>query len=417
MAEETSNGPASAAEPPKANPLASPALKPAGTLQVKPVIRKPTIGGGALKPGLKLPPKPAGATPLKTVTTSSPLKAGLKMPATPTLKAGLKLPTKPVIRKPGSGVAPAPLKPAAPTPTAAAPAPAPAPAAPAPVAAPVAAPMVAKPVAAPVVAKPVAAPAVAKPVAAPAVAKPISAEPASSSLTALKAVTQNLKSVTTAVPQQAILHKTGIIADPTKDMTEAQKQAAKSKTARISLSEAVGVAPVKNENAPMKTIRIKRPADIPSNGPAAVAKTVVAAPVAAPVAAAPAAAAPAAPAAKPADVSVTQRKTLKITRPSEGVVRPAGKFGIKKPAAPAAAAPAKPAAPGAAPAAGDVADIPDIPDIPSVAALPPVGAADDTVADVPAIVGVIGVIAQAAACVVIGALAWFLYQDAQVPLF
>ena len=399
MAEETSNGPASAAEPPKANPLASPALKPAGTLQMKPVIRKPTIGGGALKPGLKLPPKPAGATPLKTVTTSSPLKAGLKMPATPTLKAGLKLPTKPVIRKPGSGVAPAPLKPAAPTPTAAAPAPAPAPAAPAPVAAPVAAPMVAKPVAAP------------------AVAKPISAEPASSSLTALKAVTQNLKSVTTAVPQQAILHKTGIIADPTKDMTEAQKQAAKSKTARISLSEAVGVAPVKNENAPMKTIRIKRPADISSNGPAAAAKTVVAAPVAAPVAAAPAAAATAAPAAKPADVSVTQRKTLKITRPSEGVVRPAGKFGIKKPAAPAAAAPAKPAAPGAAPAAGDVADIPDIPDIPSVAALPPVGAADDTVADVPAIVGVIGVIAQAAACVVIGALAWFLYQDAQVPLF
>ena len=399
MAEETSNGPASAAEPPKANPLSSPALKPAGTLQMKPVIRKPTIGGGALKPGLKLPPKPAGATPLKTVTTSSPLKAGLKMPATPTLKAGLKLPTKPVIRKPGSGVAPVPLKPAAPTPTAAAPAPAPAPAAPAPVAAPVAAPMVAKPVAAP------------------AVAKPISAEPASSSLTALKAVTQNLKSVTTAVPQQAILHKTGIIADPTKDMTEAQKQAAKSKTARISLSEAVGVAPVKNENAPMKTIRIKRPADISSNGPAAAAKTVVAAPVAAPVAAAPAAAATAAPAAKPADVSVTQRKTLKITRPSEGVVRPAGKFGIKKPAAPAAAAPAKPAAPGAAPAAGDVADIPDIPDIPSVAALPPVGAADDTVADVPAIVGVIGVIAQAAACVVIGALAWFLYQDAQVPLF
>ena len=399
MAEETSNGPVSAAEPPKANPLASPALKPAGTLQMKPVIRKPTIGGGALKPGLKLPPKPAGATPLKTVTTSSPLKAGLKIPATPTLKAGLKLPTKPVIRKPGSGVAPAPFKPATPAaPAAAAPAPAPAPAASAPVAA------------------PVAAPAVAKPVAAPAVAKPISAEPASSSLTALKAVTQNLKSVTTAVPQQAILHKTGIIADPTKEMSEAQKQAAKSKTARISLSEAVGVAPVKNENAPMKTIRIKRPADLQPNGPA-VAKTVVAAPVAAPVAAVPAAAT-ADPAAKPAGVSVTQRKTLKITRPSEGVVRPAGKFGIKKPAAPAAAAaPAAPAAPGAVPDVGDVADIPDIPDIPAVAALPPVGAANDTVADVPAIVGVIGVIAQAAACVVIGALAWFLYQDAQIPLF
>ena len=398
MAEEISNGPVSAAEPPKANPLAASAIKPAGTLQMKPVIRKPAIGG-ALKPGLKLPPKPAGSAPLKTVTTASPLKPGLKMPATPTLKAGLKLPTKPVIRKPGSAPAPSLLKPAAPA--AAAPAPAPAPAA------------------APVVAKPVAAPVVAKPVAAPAVAKPIAAEVPAGALNALKAVTQNLKAVTQnlngAAPatQQAVLHKTGIIADPAKEMTEAQKQAAKSKTARISLSEAVGVAPVKNENAPMKTIRIKRPTDIQAGGPAKPAVAPVAAPAVAPVAA------PAAPAEKTEDASVTQRKTLKITRPSAGVVRPAGKFGIKKPAAPSAA-PAAPAAatPAAALApAADVADIPDIPDIPAVAPLSPVGAAGDTVSDVPAIVGVISVIAQAAACVVIGALAWFLYQDAQVPLF
>jgi hypothetical protein len=260
-------------------------------------------------------------------------------------------------------------------------------------------------------------------VAAPAVAKPIAAEAPAGALNALKAVTQNLKAVTQnlngAAPatQQAVLHKTGIIADPAKEMTEAQKQAAKSKTARISLSEAVGVAPVKNENAPMKTIRIKRPTDLQAGGPAKPAVAPVAPPAVAPVAAP--AAASAVPAEKPEDASVTQRKTLKITRPSAGVVRPAGKFGIKKPAAPSAA-PAAPAAatPAAAPApAADVADIPDIPDIPAVAPLSPVGVAGDTVSDVPAIVGVISVIAQAAACVVIGALAWFLYQDAQVPLF
>ena len=400
MAEEANTSPVSAAEPPKANPLAAPAAKTAATLQMKPLIRKPVIGGagGALKPGLKLPPKPgaaAGASPLKTVSTASPLKPGIKLPAAPALKPGIKLPTKPVIRKPGTGVAPAPLKPAVP----AAPKPAAAPVAAAPAPAPAAAPV------APVAAKPVA------PVAAPVVAKPISAEPPKSALGALKAVTQNLKNVAAAAeaPQQAVLHKTGIVAAPVAELTDAQKQAAKSKTARISLSEAVGVAPVKNENAPMKTIRIKRPTDIQSGGPA-VAKP--AAPVAAAVVAAPVAAPAAAPAEK-SDVSVTQRKTLKITRPSGLGVRPSGKFGVNKPAAPAAPA-AKPAAPAAG---GDVADIPDIPDMPAVAALPPAGASGDTVPDVPAALGLIGVIVQVAACAVIGALAWFLYQDAQIPLF
>ena len=394
MAEETNTSPVSAAEPPKANPLAAPAAKTAATLQMKPVIRKPAIGGAgvALKPGLKLPPKPgvAAASPLKAVA-ASPLKPGLKMPAAPTLKPGIKLPTKPVIRKPGSGIAP--LKPAVP----AAPKPA------VPVAAP-AAPAAAAPT------EPV------KPTAPVApVATPISAEPPKSALGALKAVTQNLKNVqvSSEVPQQAVLHKTGIIAAPVKDLTDAQKQAAKSKTARISLSEAVGVAPVKNENAPMKTIRIKRPANLQTSGPATAkpADAPVAAPVVAPVAAAPAAAAPAPAPAEKGDVSLTQRKTLKITRPSNLGVRPAGKFGINKPAAPAA-----PAAAAAPSAGGEVADIPDIPDMPAVS-LPSVGAAGDTVADVPAVVGIIGVVVQIAACAVIGALAWFLYQDAQIPLF
>ena len=61
----------------------------------------------------------------------------------------------------------------------------------------------------------------------------------------LKSVTQKLKGVTQEIPQQAILHKTGIIAD--QDLTEAQKQASKSRTARISLSDALGVAPVHND--------------------------------------------------------------------------------------------------------------------------------------------------------------------------
>ena len=78
---------------------------------------------------------------------------------------------------------------------------------------------------------------------------------------ALKSVTQKLKGITQQIPAQAILHKTGIIADGA--VSDAQKQAAKSKTARISLSDAMGVAPVKNEAAPMKTIKIKRPVDIP----------------------------------------------------------------------------------------------------------------------------------------------------------
>jgi hypothetical protein len=236
---------------------------------------------------------------------------------------------------------------------------------------------------------------------------------AGDALSTLKSITKSLKSTTAQIPQQAILHKTGIIAAPAAaELTDAQKQAAKSKTSRISLSEAVGAAPVKNDGAPMKTIRIKRPVDLPTGAPSApVAAT-------AKIVAPPPAAGEAAPAAAPAaDVTATQRKTLKIARPGGGAVRPAGKFGIKKPGAPAA--PAAAAAP-AAPADAGVADIPDIPDMPAVAnipAFPPAAAAADTVSDVPAFVATLGVIVQVAACVAIGALAWFLYQDNLIPLF
>lgn len=219
----------------------------------------------------------------------------------------------------------------------------------------------------------------------------------------LKSVTQKLKGVTQEIPQQAILRKTGIIAD--QDLTEAQKQASKSRTARISLSDALGVAPVQNEAAPIKTIRIKRP-DL-------IAKPAPSAPAAAPAPAAePAAEQPSQPAAAAPSPTLTQRKTLKIARP--GAVRPSGKFGIKKPGA--AAAPAAPAAEG-----GDVADIPDIPDMPAAAPAAAAPAAAPVPANaVPSLstgATITGIVFQLAACVVIGALGYFLLLDAQLPLF
>lgn len=222
----------------------------------------------------------------------------------------------------------------------------------------------------------------------------------------LKSVTQKLKGVTQEIPQQAILRKTGIIAD--QDLTEAQKQASKSRTARISLSDALGVAPVQNEAAPIKTIRIKRPDSIAKPAPSA--------PAAAPAPAAePAAEQPSQHAAEAPSPTLTQRKTLKIARP--GAVRPSGKFGIKKPSTSATTVVSShPAAEG-----GDVADIPDIPDMPAAAPAAAAPAAAPVPANaVPSLstgATITGIVFQLAACVVIGALGYFLLLDAQLPLF
>ncbi len=244
-----------------------------------------------------------------------------------------------------------------------------------------------------------------------------------STMDQLRSATQKLKGLTQQIPQQAILHKTGIIAEQA--LTEAQKQASKSRTARISLSDAIGVAPVKNEATPMKTIRIKRPVDL--------AKPAAPAPEAAPAAApepkttstatlAPVAPAPDAAAEKPAEAAtVTQRKTLKIARP--GAVRPAGKFGVKKPGAPAAAA--KPAAaekPADAPAGDDaIADISDIPEMPATPAQPFGAAADtcpsDRIPDVGKACQIIGLLMQIAACAVMGFLVFRLYEVIQLPAY
>lgn len=242
-------------------------------------------------------------------------------------------------------------------------------------------------------------PGAAAPAAVPAPAPAEASKSQTSSLEQLKSVTQNLKSITAPIPQQAILHKTGIIADP--GLTEAQMAAAKARTSRISLSDAMGVAPVKNEAAPMKTIRIKRPVDIPG------ATESMSAPSPAPVAPTPV---PEAPAADATATSVTQRKTLKISRPG-GAVRPSGKFGVKKPAA----APA----PAADPAAEDeIADIPDMPAdsnfIPAngkLAAAAGIAQGPDVEKDVPKGVAVMGIIIQAAACIVMGLLVYKFYID------
>ena len=174
----------------------------------------------------------------------------------------------------------------------------------------------------------------------------------------------------------------------------------------------------------MKTIRIKRPINIPG---ATTSLTPPAPPAsaapAAPAAAAAAAAAPAAPAedvAAKADApaaTLTQRKTLKIARPGGAAVRPGGKFGIKRPGAAAPAAPKAASdaasADGAAPAGDAVADIPDIPN----AVVPPMPVASAPASEGPEWLWTLSSIIQAAACVAIGMLAWYLYENAQLPTF
>ncbi len=290
MADETISS-IEAPKPPAVNPISGSASSHAATLKLKPVIRKPVIGGA---------------------------KTALKMPSKPSLASA-------------APVAPAPAAPAAPAPAA-----------------------------------------------------PASAAPAApSSVEQLKSISQKLKAVTQQIPQQAILHKTGIIAE--QKLADAQKLASKSRTSRISLSDAIGASPVQNEAAPMKTIRIKRPVNLNS------APTAVESP-----------AKPAAPAAGSSEVpesspSVTQRKTLKISRP--GAVRPMGKFAAKKADAPAEEKGAE----------GKVDDIPDIVDIPAPAAAPAVVKVQDDNGGVPTGLLVFDTILQFAACFILALAGVFIY--------
>jgi len=466
-----------AGEPPKADPLKTAGAAPkTPTVALKPGLKLPPKPGAtvtALRPGLKLPPKPGLAggikLPPKPGATVTALRPGLKLPPKPgatvtALRPGLKLPPKPgatvVAPKPAvtppvasSEAAPAAAAPAAVVPeTPAAPA---APVAPAPIA--VAPKSAIKPPMRPMIHKPGTGPSAmslpkpvqsvpppvavksaepvaeapkpaeaskpaAMPVDAQGVAKlptvtaaPVAREEVDKPETPseqLKKVTQTLKGLTQQIPQQAILRKTGIIAEDA--TTTAQKEAAKHKTARISLSEAIGVAPVKNENAPMKTIRIKRPIDIP--GVTAEKPALEAAPDPKAAAESSAASETSAPAAA---TTITQRKTLKIARPG-GAVRPAGRFGVKRPGATSATTVVKKPVDGAeapaegAPAESPAAEIADIPSLPSIPDMPaPTAAADTT----PGWLCALSALVQAAACLGVGALAWLLYQGTQTLFY
>lgn len=231
---------------------------------------------------------------------------------------------------------------------------------------------------------------------APAASAPSAPSPAAAnasvddSMAKLHTITQKLKGVTQEIPQQAILHKTGIIAD--QKLTDAQKEASKSRTARISLSDALGAAPVQNEAAPMKTIRIRRPENLarPAGAAAAAPSTAKPAPAAAPADNLP----PVADAAE----SPTQRKTIKIARP---------KLSIKT----KKSVPVPPQESGEN-AVDDIPDLPDVPDLPSSTA--PSG---ETVKDVPGWLLVCSTLFQGAACLAMGVLIWMLYADWSVRWF
>ena len=273
-------------------------------------------------------------------------------------------------------------------------------------------------------------------------AKPVTLKPATGTPPAPAAVPEaaapaaetatpspTVKSVTGPIPAQAILHKTGIIAEGI--LTPAQAQAAKTKTSRISLESAIGVAPTMKSSAPMKTIKLRRPTDIPP-APSAVKVTPPLNPEPAPAPAAPAAVdteattvatispdasatPPAAEPAKPLEkpTTVTQKKTLKLQRP--GFKRPTVS-GLRRPGE-TAAAPATTT--GETPPSGDVADIPTIADIPDIKPLSPFEAAgeDDSgkVAGAPAWLNVMTCLTGLAALVVLGFCTWTLFREAVGP--
>ena len=215
------------------------------------------------------------------------------------------------------------------------------------------------------------------------------------------------------MPAQAVLRKTGIIAEGI--ITPAQQQAAKSKTSRISLEAAIGVAPAKESAAPLKTIRLRRPTDLKHPAPSPMK------PVGAPEAAAPASitsaptvisehspAAAESPAGETETSTTTQKKTLKLHRPSGlGVKRPT--LGIKKP--------------GEEPAAeGEVPEMPpaDMGDVPEIKPLSPMdfsaAPAENLSEGVPGWVAAFSLVTTIAALLVLGAVVYFLYMEGVGPV-
>lgn len=294
---------------------------------IKPIVPKPAEDGSPVPP--KISPMPFASAPkLNPVVRNAESKEPVANAAPPATPAA---PTQPKAAVPPQPLSP---RPAASSPlstvdgTAPAPKPQPAPG---------------KPLSAnktiilkrPVIRKPVFGakppsikPATIKPVAAP--VQPAASSPSST--------------ITGPIPPTAVLRKTGIIAD---DSSPELQQAAKSKTSRISLNDAIGIAPTKSP-APLKTIRLKRPANLPSGSPLAPQPsqtpppTLSDAKTKSPVAFKPLSPLkPLAPQSSepkkdeaPKGVSITQKKTLKIQRPVAPFKRPVSlsKPAVKTPA-------------------------------------------------------------------------------------
>ena len=215
-------------------------------------------------------------------------------------------------------------------------------------------------------------------------ARPAPIAPAVAPTTAKKA-TQNLKSVTGPIPAQATLKKTGIIAEGI--ITPQQQQAAKSKTSRISLESAIGVAPAKEGPAPLKTIRLRRPTDLK---PTPMTLT--------PKAEETPAEAPTMPMAAPEpaadEASVTQKRTLRLPR--------SGGIGIKPPTLGLGS-----------PAGADVSDMGG--DVPDLGAVPAFDAAAPRAEGlgVPKWVAALSLVASLAALLVMGCLLFNLVEEAR----
>lgn len=215
-------------------------------------------------------------------------------------------------------------------------------------------------------------------------ARPAPIAPAVAPTTAKKA-TQNLKSVTGPIPAQATLKKTGIIAEGI--ITPQQQQAAKSKTSRISLESAIGVAPAKEGPAPLKTIRLRRPTDLK---PTPMTLT--------PKAEETPAEAPTMPTAAPEptadEASVTQKRTLRLPR--------SGGIGIKPPTLGLGS-----------PAGADVSEMGG--DVPDLGAVPAFDAAAPRAEGlgVPKWVAALSLVASLAALLVMGCLLFNLVEEAR----
>jgi hypothetical protein len=217
----------------------------------------------------------------------------------------------------------------------------------------------------------------------------------------LKNVTQKLKLGTQQIPAQAVLRATGIVDKDIaiQGLTEAQKNAAKNRTVRIALSDVADVAPVKNDVAGVaRTVRIKRPTDTSAAQDSAVATSV---PELSPAAPGP---------------SVTQRKTLKISRPTIGAAKGDTKLGVKK-----TGTMAKTVKVTQTPAADSVPELPpvegldeqsSIPELPAVPTLPP-----DRIVDVPKGLQAWSLLLQIAACAAMGFLGYCLYEMTQLPRY